>query len=120
MRKWTSRRVDTWACGLPGLTERMQYTATSFSKPLRSVFTAVYKPARKLDIEPADAPYFPVRISYLSVRTTSFEKTLYRPTVDLVVAAARQLRRLHTGNIQAYLLYIFLMIVSLLLVLRFS
>lgn len=120
MRKWTRRRVDTWACGLPGLTERMQYTATSFSKPLRSVFTAVYKPARKLDIEPAGEPYFPVRISYLSVRTTSFEKTLYRPTVDFVVAAARQLRRLHTGNIQVYLLYIFLMIVSLLLVLRFS
>jgi hydrogenase-4 component B len=120
MSKWTSRRVDTWACGLPGLTERMQYTATSFSKPLRSVFTAVYKPARKLDVEPADEPYFPVRITYRSVRTTSFEKTLYRPTVDLVVAAARQLRRLHTGNIQAYLLYIFLMIVSLLLVLRFS
>lgn len=120
MRKWASRRVDTWACGLPGLTPRMQYTATSFSKPLRSVFTAVYKPARKVDIEPAGECYFPVRISYLSVRTTSFEKTLYRPTVDFVVAAARQLRRLHTGNIQTYLLYIFLMIVSLLLLLRFA
>jgi hydrogenase-4 component B len=120
MRKWTSRRVDTWACGLPGLTQRMQYTATSFSKPLRSVFTAVYKPARKVDIEPPDQPYFPVRISYQSVRTTSFEKTLYRPTVDFIVGAARQLRRLHTGNIQAYLLYIFLMIVSLLLLLRFA
>jgi len=104
---------------LPGLTERMQYTATSFSKPLRSVFTAVYKPARKLDVEPAGESYFPASISYQSVRTTSFERTLYRPAVDAVVAVARQLRRLHTGNIQVYLLYIFLMIVSLLLVLRF-
>ncbi len=120
LRKRTSRHVDTWACGLPGLTERMQYTATSFSKPLRSVFTAVYKPERKLNIEPAGKPYFPESISYRSVRTTSFEKTLYRPTVDLVVAAARQLRRLHTGNIQTYLLYIFLMILALLLVLRFT
>ena len=118
--KWRGRRVDTWACGLPGLTERMQYTATSFSKPIRSVFAAVYKPARKLDIEPAGETYFPASISYQSVRTTSFEKTLYRPAVDFVVAAARQLRRLHTGNIQVYLLYIFLMIVSLLLVLRFT
>jgi len=120
MRNGASRRVDTWACGLPGLTPRMQYTATSFSKPLRSVFTAVYKPVRKVDIEPAGESYFPVRMSYLSVRTTSFEKTLYRPTVGFVVAAARQLRRLHTGNIQVYLLYIFLMIVSLLLLLRFA
>jgi hydrogenase-4 component B len=119
LMKWSGRRVDTWACGLPGLTERMQYTATSFSKPLRSVFTAVYKPARKLDVEPAGESYFPASISYQSVRTTSFERTLYRPAVDVVVAVARQLRRLHTGNIQVYLLYIFLMIVSLLLVLRF-
>jgi hypothetical protein len=84
------------------------------------VFAAVYKPARKLDIEPAGESYFPASITYQSVRTTSFEKTLYRPAVDFVVAAARQLRRLHTGNIQVYLLYIFLMIVSLLLVLRFA
>jgi hypothetical protein len=64
--------------------------------------------------------YFPASISYQSVRTTSFEKTLYRPAVDAIVAVARQLRRLHTGNIQVYLLYIFLTIVSLLLVLRFT
>jgi hydrogenase-4 component B len=120
LKKRTSRRVETWACGLPGLTERMQYTATSFSKPLRSVFARVYQPARHLDIEPVGEPYFPVRISYRSVRTTSFEKTLYRPAVGFVVGAARQLRRLHTGNIQVYLLYIFLTIVSLLLLLRFS
>ena len=120
LRRRTSRQVDTWACGLPRLTERMQYTATSFSKPLRSVFRAVYKPTRTVEIEPANGAYFPVSISYQSVRTTSFEKTLYRPTVDFIVAAARQLRRLHTGNIQAYLLYIFLMIVALLVVLRFA
>jgi hydrogenase-4 component B len=120
LRRRTSRTVDTWACGLPGLTDRMQYTATSFSKPLRSVFATIYKPSRKLDVEPADEPYFPTRISYQSFRTTSFEKTLYRPTVDIIVATARQLRRLHTGNIQTYLLYIFLVILSLLLALRFA
>jgi hydrogenase-4 component B len=120
LRRHTSRTLNTWACGLPGLTERMQYTATSFSKPLRSVFTAIYRPERKVDVEPAGELYFPVRISYQSVRTTSFEKTLYRPTVDVIVAAARQLRRLHTGNIQTYLLYIFLVILSLLLALRFA
>jgi len=120
LRKSASRSVDTWACGLPGLTGRMQYTATSFSKPLRSVFAAVYRPERKMDFDPPGEPYFPASISYRSVRTTSFEKTLYRPVVDLVVAVARQLRRLHTGNIQTYLLYIFLVILSLLFALRFT
>jgi hydrogenase-4 component B len=112
--------AETWACGLPGLTPRMQYTATSFSKPLRFVFRTVYRPDRTLEVSPPGQSYFPSAITYRSVRTTSFEKTLYRPAADLVISAARQLRRLHTGNIQAYLLYIFLVILTLLLVLRFT
>lgn len=111
------RRVTApWACGLPGLTTRMQYTSTAFSKPIRAVFSVVYKPDRKVEILPTDRPYFPTSISYRSVRTTSFERSLYRPMVDMVVALSTQLRRLQTGNIQLYLLYIFLTLVALLAV----
>src|SRR5260370_23565618 len=95
LRKRASRRVETWACGLPGLTGRMQYTATSFSKPLRSVFTAVYKPERHVDIDPAGQPYFPATISYRSVRTTTFSNTIYLPTVVMFVAATLPFIRLH-------------------------
>ena len=94
----------------------MQYTPTAFSKPLRSVFVRVYSPDRKLDVRPADNPYAPVSISYQSVRTTSFEKSLYRPLLNAVLAIATQLRRLQTGNMQAYLLYIFLTVVALLVI----
>ncbi len=114
------RSAPTWACGLPELTPRMQYAAASFSKPIRQVFRFVYKPNRKVEVMPRERPYFPEAISYHSVRTTSFERSLYRPAVDLLISAARGLRRLHTGNIQAYLLYIFVMLLSLLLYLRFS
>jgi NADH:ubiquinone oxidoreductase subunit 5 (subunit L)/multisubunit Na+/H+ antiporter MnhA subunit len=114
--RWRRRTTPIWACGLPGLTPRMQYTATSFSKPLRAVFIAVYNPDRKLDLTPPDQPYFPTAISYRSMRTTSFEKALYRPIMDVVVGAATQLRRMQTGNIQSYLLYIFLTLVALLTV----
>lgn len=115
----TRRSAATWACGLPALTSRMQYTSTAFSKPIRSVFAFVYKPDRRVELLPADQPYFPASISYRSVRTTSFEKLLYRPAVDAIVAVAYQVRRLQTGNIQVYLLYIFLTLVSLLVYLRF-
>jgi hydrogenase-4 component B len=92
----------------------------AFSKPLRRVFAQAYRPERLLEITPADRPYFPVAISYRSVRTTSFEKTLYRPAVEAIVASGHQLRRLQTGNIQVYLLYIFLALVSLLFFMRFA
>ena len=111
------RRVTApWACGLPGLNTRMQYTATAFSKPIRWVFSTVYRPDRKLEVVPAGRPYFPSSISYSSVRTTSFERSLYRPLMDAVVRLATQVRRLQTGNIQVYLLYIFLTLVALLAV----
>ena len=98
----------------------MQYTSTVFSKPIRFVFTRAYKPDRKIEQFAADQPYFPVSISYRSVRTTSYEKCLYRPFVEGVVSLAYRLRRLQTGNIQVYLLYIFLALVSLLTFLRFQ
>jgi len=105
-------------CGLPALSPRMQYSATSFSKPLRTVFFAVYNPDRRTEFTPGDQPYFPAAVSYRSVRTTSYERALYRPAVDLVVNLAHRVRRLHTGNIQSYLMYIFAAIVLLLAFLR--
>ena len=113
------RLTRTWACGLPDLGPRMQYTSTSFSKPIRMVFSAVYKPQRRIEVLPPDQPYFPRSISYHSIRTTSFEQTLYRPGVNALINAARRLRHLQTGNIQVYLLYVFGTLVLLLLLLRF-
>ena len=112
------RTTATWGCGLPALSPRMQYSATSFSKPLRTVFFAVYNPDRRTEFTPGDQPYFPAAVSYRSVRTTSYERALYRPAVDLVVNLAHRVRRLHTGNIQSYLMYIFAAIVLLLAFLR--
>ena len=113
------RLSPTWGCGLPTMTPRMQYTATSFSKPLRMVFARAYRSERKLESSPADRPYFPETISYHSRRTTSYERMLYRPLVNSILAAAQQLRRVQTGNIQWYLLYIFVALVFMLLFMRF-
>jgi hypothetical protein len=79
----------------------------------------VYKPDRTVEVAPPDAPYFPASITYRSVRTTSYERALYRPAMDAIVSWANSLRRLQTGNIQVYLLYIFLALVVLLLGMRF-
>ena len=118
--KRAKKLTATWACGLPGLDERMQYTATAFSKPLRKVFRPVYKSDRTLEVLTAGQSCFPVSISYRSVRTTSFEKSLYRPAVDAVIATALRLRQLQTGNIQMYLLYIFAALIALLMFMRWA
>jgi len=110
----TRRIAPTWACGLPGLTERHQYSFAAFSKPLRFVFSQVYRPDRRLEVVSARQQYFPASISYQSLRTTSYERGLYQPLAGSLVGLAQQLRRLQSGNIQLYLLYIFLTLVVLL------
>jgi hydrogenase-4 component B len=114
------RITPTWACGLPALDSRMQYSSAAFSKPLRKVFSRVYEADRTVDVAYAQEPYFPKSIVYRSVRTTSFEKSLYRPAVDAIVGMAARLRRLQTGNMQVYLLYIFLALIALLVFMRFA
>ena len=111
------RKSAIWGCGLPKLTSRMEYSASCFSKPIRTVFGTIYKADRKLDVQPN--PYFATTISYQSRRTTSYEQTLYRPLFDSILRLAQQLRRMQTGNIQLYLLYIFLALLSMLLLMRF-
>ena len=115
-----SRVTPTWACGLPGLDSRMQYTSTAFSKPLRKVFARSTSPIARSKSCRSINHAFPASISYRSVRTTSFERSLYRPAVDGIVAAAKRLRRLQTGNIQVYLLYMFLALVAVLVYMRFA
>ena len=114
------RITATWACGAPRLDARMQYTSTAFSKPLRKVFSQVYRAERTVEVSPTTETYFPTSMTYRSVRTTSYERTLYRPAVDAIVAGAHRLRQLQTGNIQVYLLYIFLALVALLIGMRFA
>ncbi|MGB7549885.1 MAG: proton-conducting transporter membrane subunit [Terracidiphilus sp.] len=114
------RITPTWACGLPALDSRMQYSSAAFSKPLRTVFSRVYKADRTVEVFYVSEPYFPKSIFYRSVRTTSFEKWLYRPAVDAIVSMATRLRRLQTGNMQVYLLYIFLALIALLVFMRFA
>jgi hydrogenase-4 component B len=114
------RVTATWACGMPGFDHRMQYTSTAFSKPLRKVFSEAYKAERTVEVSPTNETYFPISMTYRSVRTTSYERTLYRPAVDAIVAGAHRLRQLQTGNIQIYLLYIFLALIALLVGMRFA
>ncbi len=118
--KRAKRMTPTWACGMPELDSRMQYSSTAFSKPLRKAFTKFYKPERTVEILYDDQPYFPKAISYRAGRTTSFEKSLYRPAVDAIVSMSTRLRKLQTGNVQIYLLYIFLALVALLFFMRFA
>lgn len=111
-----TRVGPTWDCGLRGLTPQMEYTATGFSKPLRMIFKALFRPRREVQREYDFSPYFATTIRFESQVEEPFQTRIYRPLKWLVLRASRRLRALQAGSIQAYLIYIFVTLVALLLV----
>jgi hydrogenase-4 component B len=105
----------TWDCGLPGLDEGNEYTAIAFSKPLRMVFATFYQPRREIHTEFAVSAYFPKSVRFETGVEPAFESRLYSPLVEKILERAHRLRTIQAGSIHAYLAYIFLTLVALLL-----
>jgi len=114
-RRFAPRRGPAWDCGLPGLTEENEYTATAFSKPLRMIFSVLYQPRREIQAVFDVSPYFPKAIRFESEIEPTFEKRLYEPLKDLLLRFATRMRAIQAGSIHVYLAYIFVTLVLLLL-----
>ena len=116
-RRSKIRIGPTWDCGLQGLTPRMEYTATGFSKPIRMIFKALFRPRREVQREYDFSPYFATTMRFESHVEEVFQTRIYRPLNRRVLRLSRRMRTLQAGSIQAYLIYIF---VTLLLLLIFA
>ncbi|MGH7967265.1 MAG: hydrogenase 4 subunit B [Limisphaerales bacterium] len=116
-RRARVRIGPTWDCGLRGLTPHMEYTATGFSKPIRMIFKALFRPRREVQREYDYSPYFATNIRFQSHIEEAFVTRVYRPLNRGILRLSRRMRALQAGSIQAYLIYIF---VTLLLLLLFA
>jgi hydrogenase-4 component B len=115
VRRFGRRRGPVWDCGLPRLSEENEYTATAFSKALRMIFSALYKPRREIQAVFDISPYFPKEIRFESEIEPTFEKRLYAPLQEFIFRFSSRMRTIQAGSIHAYLAYIFVTLVLLLL-----
>jgi hydrogenase-4 component B len=113
-RRAAQRTGPTWDCGLQGLTPRMEYTATGFSKPIRMIFKALFRPQREVQREYDFSPYFAKNLRFESHVEEIFQTRIYRPLHWAVLRTARRMRALQAGSLQAYLIYIFATLLALL------
>lgn len=116
-RKAARRIYSTWDCGFGELNERMEYTASSLSQPIRTVFRTLYKPRMKImkDHYSDSNPYIKSSVRVESESKDVFEEWLYSPVVGAAVAFFDKIRRIQTGKINAYLLYVMITLALLLL-----
>ncbi|MEN6408028.1 MAG: proton-conducting transporter membrane subunit [Thermoguttaceae bacterium] len=109
------RRVEsgvTWDCGYVAPTPRMQYTASSFARPLVLLFRVLLQP--RDDIHPPQG-LFPRHAALHTHAPDWFRRRVYEPLFWGVGWAASKLRWLQEGRIQIYVLYIALTMLALLI-----
>jgi hydrogenase-4 component B len=104
--------VPTWGCG-GELTPRTEYTATAFSKPLMRIFGAIYRPTR--EVATVGEAHFPMEVRYRAEIEPTFERFLYGPLTRGVIAAAERMRVIQAGSLHAYLAYVLILGIVLLL-----
>jgi hydrogenase-4 component B len=108
------RRAPTWGCG-GELTARTEYTATAFSKPLMMIFRAVYRPTRT--VETVGEAHYPREIKYRAEIEPTFERFLYGPLTRAVMGVADRLKLIQAGSLHAYLGYVIVLVLTLVLLL---
>ena len=106
--------APTWGCG-GELTPQTEYTATAFSKPLMMIFRAVYRPTRDVETLTEVSPYFPREVRYRSEIEPTFEQYVYGPLARGVLRAAAGMKVLQAGSLHAYLAYVLVLGVLLLI-----
>jgi hydrogenase-4 component B len=110
----TVRTVPTWGCG-GALTPQTEYTATAFSKPIMMIFGAIYRPTREVEALDKGSVYFPHAVRYRSHIEPTFERYLYQPLGRAVLGLADRLRVLQAGSLHAYLAYVIVLVLILVL-----
>lgn len=115
-RKQREERVDTWDCGAPPLTTRAEITSTGFARSLIVMFGGILKPTKQTDVEYNDAEsrYFLSSKTVILSVPNLYERYLYHPMQSLLALTSSRIGIIQNGNVNQYLLYIFIVLIGLL------
>ncbi len=102
----------TWDCGYAAPSARMQYTSSSFAEMLVSMFAWALQPKVH---RPRITELFPEDADFESHIEDTVLQTAVLPTVRAVTWVFSWGRYLQSGSLQAYLMYILVVVVFLLL-----
>jgi hydrogenase-4 component B len=106
-----TRTVPVWDGGMLAFKPRMQYTATTYSNPIRVTFDELYQPNIHVERASDDPAGRSGPVHYRSTVTPLFERYLYQPLIHSVERLAAFVRPLQSGDVNLYLLYVFLVVI---------
>ncbi|MBI4215272.1 MAG: hydrogenase 4 subunit B [Parcubacteria group bacterium] len=106
----------TWDCGAR-LTPRMEITATGFSRSIMMIFKGILKPTKQADIAYRDASmrYFTQSRSISLTFSDIYNVYIYGPLTQMLIFLSGQIKRIQSGNVNGYLLYVFVTLIGVLI-----
>jgi hydrogenase-4 component B len=119
-RKRSTARNELWAGGIPRLLPEMTYTATGFSNPVRVVFQAIFRPNTVEDTRQTVSIHFRTAIHRRRDETHLVDRLFFHPVGDAVVWFAKFLAGMHHGRLNAYVSYVLVFLLIILLLYRLS
>ena len=106
-----ARTVPVWDGGILSFRARMQYTGAAFANPIKVTFNQLYQPEVHVERASDDPAGRSGPVHYNFDVLPVFQRYLYDPVVSAVRSLARFVRPMQSGDVNLYLLYIFLVVV---------
>lgn len=104
-------RVEpVWDGGIVDFKPRMQYSAMTFAAPVRVTFDGLYRPSVSVERASDDPAGRSGPVHYETQITPIFRRYLYGSMVRLVEAIADFVRPIQSGDVNLYLLYVFVVV----------
>jgi hydrogenase-4 component B len=107
--------APTWACGQP-VAPALNWTSAAFTKPLRLVLEGLLRPEREIEVVRSGGLL--QRIRYSGHVPSLADRVLYEPAVRAGLRGAAVARRLQTGSVRTYALYLLGLVTGLLALAR--
>lgn len=110
------REEITWDCGTD-LGPRMEITATGFSRSIITIFRNILQPTKEMEIEfdEANPKYFAQKSTVNMEVRNVYQRALYQPLHELIAKLSEFAKATQSGNVNGYILYIFVVLIILLI-----
>ena len=111
------RIAETWGCGFPTQTSKMEYTASGFSEPIVTILKSIFRTQKKSERNYYDDKNVIFKDGKAEIHLVKFfEERLYIPVGNFVKKISLKVNNIQRGDVDLHVAYAFVTIVVFLLI----
>ncbi|MGE5533756.1 MAG: proton-conducting transporter membrane subunit [Bacillota bacterium] len=111
------RIAETWGCGFPTQTSKMEYTASGFSEPIVTILKSIFRTQKKSERSYYDDKEIIFKEGKARIHLVKFfEERLYLPVANIVRKVSLKINNIQRGDVDLHVAYAFVTIVVFLLI----